>query len=543
MIVNKLLAQESIARACNIISTSIDRKIEELKNKRFDNSVSYTNFLKFACDVGRLNIPYEFFISDNKLSLLGEFIKKDSTIQRIFSFTEMELIFGLQKLYSEKKSLYEYELVLGMGFWDYFKSLNPSKSSATSNMILNFLLIVQIENSSDLTDDQCIELFNYFFSVKNINQTRRDFCLLIIVEYCINNDKELFFKLRKQYYNHVSNIFSRLVYNNIITNSERKLFISFFFNAIRKHNSFKITRKRRVAICISGQYRSNTASLESIKKNLVTPLNADVFIHTWDSYSKWTGFGGAPQAARTLGKDIGLAIPKEYSDLRLLENVFPTAYPILKEPIWGLGLNKDVFDLLNPKIVQIENEEDYVKSLGEDISGYLKPRGSLNQIKMFYGIGKSIDMALSYDKYDYIIRCRPDSLINESVSMDVISNLENNTIYCPIHKTVSLQDYHFCISSSMAYNFSQFIGCLFEKKQMSPYDEFPLYDAHNLMMAWMVSNNYICEKEIVKGVLLPNQKITLPRLKLALKSDFSKLTLDDQNKFREFVNILIKRNG
>ena len=54
----------------------------------------------------------------------------------------------------------------------------------------------------------------------------------------------------------------------------------------------------KVAICISGIYRNHINGIRKIKNNLIDPLGADVFIHTWDEKAIWLGNGGSPALSR-----------------------------------------------------------------------------------------------------------------------------------------------------------------------------------------------------------------------------------------------------
>jgi len=42
----------------------------------------------------------------------------------------------------------------------------------------------------------------------------------------------------------------------------------------------------RMALCLSGQARRITTNYEVIKEYLLTPSNADVFFHFWDTTSE-----------------------------------------------------------------------------------------------------------------------------------------------------------------------------------------------------------------------------------------------------------------
>ena len=66
---------------------------------------------------------------------------------------------------------------------------------------------------------------------------------------------------------------------------------------------------------------------------MVDPLNADVFIHTWDEKSFWLGFGGSPVFYRLFGNQPSNIQIKEINDLHKLVNYLPETYKVLKEPV------------------------------------------------------------------------------------------------------------------------------------------------------------------------------------------------------------------
>ena len=144
----------------------------------------------------------------------------------------------------------------------------------------------------------------------------------------------------------------------------------------------------------------------------------------------------------------------------------------------------------------MENQYDFQNKLSDN-SSYTALRGSFNQIKMFYGIKKSIDMALLADKYDYIIRLRPDVIVHNKLNILDFYNFENNVIYSGFGD-VGLHDAAFVISSSMAYSLSKLIQEMFDFNSLSPYRDFPLYDSHNLLLLWVLENNYTFSNDVLR---------------------------------------------
>lgn len=528
-----------------MIDEVLTKKIKSLEKKRFNSADDYHCFLKFACDVGRLEVPYLFgYYIDSDIDVVEEFKSQNVKIKRIFDFSLQKDILKYQATNDISNPEISSLNFLKESFWAYFRKLVPEVATSKENMLLSYLFYFYIKNSdkNSFTDDDCIEVFKYFNVAKNCNSLRRNICCLLIIEYCIANDFSNFFRLPIKFYNHVTTIFSKLIYSGVFNEEEQELFMSLFLNKIRKNNSFHISHECKIAVCVSGQFRNHSESLKSIRENLIDPLNADVFVHSWEEGSVWSGFGGSPHRGRVFGKESFKHIPEELHKLSRLDKYFPISYKLLTTPIVkSIDFESD-FKLLTVKDYELESEENFIKTLGAT-SGYTKLRGSLNQIKMFYGIKKSFDLALDSGKYDFIIRCRPDLFISEKITKDQINNLKNNTIYTKTYSNVALTDIFFTMNASMAYNFSRFVELIMEKQALSPFDSFPEYDSHNLLTAWMISNNYFYDREIASTYVLPNQIVSIKGLKAALKKDYSNLIEADKLKMESTVKYLIKRNG
>lgn len=124
----------------------------------------------------------------------------------------------------------------------------------------------------------------------------------------------------------------------------------------------------------------------------------------------------------------------------------------------------------------------------------------------------------------------------------MIDLLENNCIYTDC-MGIGLGDTIFIVSSSMAYSLSNFIHLMHETQKLSPFDNFPLYDSHNLLKAWVHANNYMAVPSGIKRVLLAAPKISIPGLVDAIYADLESLNAEDRAKFEDFTQYLIQRNG
>jgi len=179
------------------------------------------------------------------------------------------------------------------------------------------------------------------------------------------------------------------------------------------------TKSKKIAICLSGHLRDYELNLSSINKYIVEPLNADVFIHTWDSIGK--------QVFITQGV-VGPTPDEKNKNL-------PNVSDFIK----------------NVKAVKIESNKiflDTVKHL-EDMKFYLygmKLRDNLfgGQAEpkyiysQFYSIYHSYLIMEEWSKnndikYDYVIKMRADYSLNSGILSDDFDFLEKNpdTIFIP----------------------------------------------------------------------------------------------------------------
>lgn len=518
-------------------SNIVKEKVNEKKNNRYDSINSFIDYLQFLGFIGRVDEIYfslrffdKVYIDDNERELIkhGVYNALESLVNRIESYDAYNIKEYILTENNSEISIYNF-------ISNLLAELDSKSASHEENLILSFLLNITISKNL-LNNELAIKLVNYYYNTKNCNRYRRDYCIFSIVDFCIDNNNS-FFKLRKQYYNHIQKIHSRIHKSPFLTSSEKAMYQIRFSSQIKKSNKLKSKTKNRVAVCFSGLYRNHIEAVKSIKENVIDPLNADVFIHTWDEKAIWSGVGGTPLSHRLFGS-ADIVIPKEIKNLLRMENYLPRIFDRIKSPIVEKWDGREITDILNPKKILIENQKVFEESL-EDKENYLQARGSFNQIKMFYGIKKSFDLALEYSDYDYIVRIRPDILVDNKISIDDISNLENNTIYTNVN-FVGPHEFEFILSSSVAYNLSSFIGKMFDFKVLSPYESFPLYCSHTLMLSWMIEFNYVQDKSLLSRSLMnmSERKISIKDLDYALEEDLKNLSEDDKVKFSPFLSHL-----
>lgn len=306
-------------------------------------------------------------------------------------------------------------------------------------------------------------------------------------------------------------------------------------------NPLKTSKKPKYAVCISGLYRNHPQALESILEKIVKPLNADVFVHSWDEMHLWAGIGGNTLGARVFGRNNLKYVPKIlHTDVHQLKNYSPKIYELLKSP-QAQPFDRSEFErILCPKKIRVDNQDQFIKQLKQP-NNFALSRGNFNQIKMFYGLMSVFNEALEYADYDYIIRVRPDILI-EDIDTNIINNLRNNKIYTTV-SGVGLNDSIFILSSSMAHNLCQYIQHLLNSGSLSPYPEFPLYDAHNTFTSWMIENRYSFGKDAFTYSLLTtsDNQIKLKNIKQIVHEDMYQNSQEQNSVLNDFYSFIIKK--
>jgi hypothetical protein len=193
--------------------------------------------------------------------------------------------------------------------------------------------------------------------------------------------------------------------------------------------------KPRIAICLTGQTRGTSACLKTLRDNLINPLQADVFLSTWDKVAEWPGvFKPSKFIRRTFGAEAESRFPlPELDDVAKFSAVFPHFLATFNESITkdlDLDFYEKNFDLTAYKI---EKEEEFLQTIPFDIQK-LEYKGKHNQAKMFYTNWSVMQLLLDYEKqhnikYDIIIRTRPDLRYDTPAQRESLEAVEENTVY------------------------------------------------------------------------------------------------------------------
>lgn len=401
--------------------------------------------------------------------------------------------------------------------------INHSTSSE-DNMILSYALNLLFDEFL-VDEDVLIKIIHHLHSAKTINHIRVRFILFRCIRYSAE-DKELassFFKLREQFYNHIQLIFGMM--HRFINEAGARLLQKFLYDSIKQYNNLSLLKTEsynfpKIALCISGINRSNMEALRDIFDKIVLLLNADVFMHTWDIQQDWIG-NARPFNFwyRTFGvRDV----PNNLTNFNFIKSYYPNIYNCLVTSHYSLLDKSKLLDEFKFQGFLCENQDEFMDEY--NISDSYMARDSFNQIKMFYGIYKSFQIMKDYEsknniKYDYVIRIRPDLALSTQLSLEDFGVLNASNIAVGIKDGAGVDDCFFYATREAYEKAVNIWESMINVKRLSPFEYFPKYDCHALMLAWLVHKNIYPVTAIRSSLLHAGKDVRIPNLKQVLSQD------------------------
>lgn len=510
-----------------------------LKEMEVKNNIFYAPiYCKYLLDIGKISDAL-LFIKSIREDTIGSnllYTHKDFKICKDLIATDDRLLneYIDEKNFFAKTYYFSKHLDLGnlkaLLLSDEWKENVNADISAEKNMILNFALD-SILNHFMVNESMLTRFIDHLFVAKNINETRKRFILFSIINYCKLNPSiaNNFFRLKEQYYNHLQKLMSMI---HSFSNEEGgKLLMFQLYQQLQKFNNFSLQQSSsspRVAICISGMNRADLSGLQSIHTHLATPLNADVFMHTWDVQQDW--IGGARANDRFWFRTFNVnesKMPKNLLNLTYLKEHFPTIAESLLSASYSTLDRESITSTIKPTSLVVENQDDFLKQY--NIGDSYKSRDSLNQIKMFYGMFKVFSALKQHEtkngfKYDYVIRVRPDLVIKKGIDYSDLTALGGADFAAPTG-FYGIQDMVFYTSRDIYSQIINIFGHMLDAKKLSPLKHFPKYDAHALFFGWLLHKDIkpvSCKIKYNIEEGLKNLKV--PNLKLALEQDINLAT-------------------
>lgn len=192
----------------------------------------------------------------------------------------------------------------------------------------------------------------------------------------------------------------------------------------------------KTAVCISS-LRSWKMTIEELKKNIIEPMNADVFIYAWDRERGWK-----QRSRDNIYNRFFVDDPAMYNNGELIY------YD-----------EEELIEAFSPEDITIETFEEEYKDVLWDIE---RPEGILNNpnwnkwsqycLPMFYTMYrcnclKIAKEALSGQKYDVVIKARTDIRFPKIPNM-VLENLDQLWYYPMDHNEDHVVSDKFAVSSS-----------------------------------------------------------------------------------------------
>ncbi|EFT7483638.1 capsular biosynthesis protein, partial [Campylobacter jejuni] len=429
-------------------------KVQFLYENIIKNEYYLFEFVRFLADIGKLERIYKLFFIDFGIDVIRKLIEKgvkDSEVGvnmlnffiNIFNPSILEYKDNI-----ESKILYltyheDFDRLISL----FRHNTNIlKKDCGKMQMIINFSLNKMMENNY-LKEDLILPILYLYENSKNINQQRKKFVLSSCIEYFDKKQEPLFFKCANSIL--IGSLLSQMNFEQGRRAYEFKNYQCFRkYHLNNKIDNVKIDNVKidnvkidnvkidnvkidnvKIAVCLSGLFRGDIYKvIANLKFNLIDNLNADLFIFTWDRYVQYPGFCGDENwVYRLFGGKFLKKCPDELKTLSFLKQKFPNTYSKLNIEQGVQKINqKYIQDIVKCSNIQIQNEEEFISSLYLNMTS----KRETNRIKMFYGIYKSIQMALEYEKinkfrYDYIFRVRPDIGLIGNIEIKDLNKLKN----------------------------------------------------------------------------------------------------------------------
>lgn len=200
---------------------------------------------------------------------------------------------------------------------------------------------------------------------------------------------------------------------------------------------------RRVALCLAGQPRKAEHCFPNILDNLITPLNADVFIHFWDSIEGYSSQASCDQGRQSAKVAVSLYKPKLHIVEAQPDFIIDTVMENRKrmradrQPIghdrgrWGLGFNTLSKTTSIQKCHQLRQAYELENDFKYDLVIHCRTDWGFRSP---FDIDVPLEEGCIYLTWDHIDACRPGKvaglethgcdnfLYGSSEVMDVFSN-------------------------------------------------------------------------------------------------------------------------
>ncbi len=525
-------------------------KVQFLYENIIKNEYYLFEFVRFLADIGKLERIYKLFFIDFGIDVIRKLIEK--------GVKDSEVGVNMLNFFINifNPSILEYKdniesKILYLSYHEDFDRLISlfrhntnilKKDCGKMQMIINFSLNKMMENNY-LKEDLILPILYLYENSKNINQQRKKFVLSSCIEYFDKKQEPLFFKCANSIL--IGSLLSQMNFEQGRRAYEFKNYQCFRkYHLNNKIDNVKIDNVKidnvkidnvkidnvKIAVCLSGLFRGDIYKvIANLKFNLIDNLNADLFIFTWDRYVQYPGFCGDENwVYRLFGGKFLKKCPDELKTLSFLKQKFPNTYSKLNIEQGVQKINqKYIQDIVKCSNIQIQNEEEFISSLYLNMTS----KRETNRIKMFYGIYKSIQMALEYEKinkfrYDYIFRVRPDIGLIGNIEIKDLNKLKNNELAVDFF-SYGVQDQFFYAHRNVMIEVAKIWEYCYEKNDifLRSFDS-----SHYLLFIYLTLRNILTVKpNFRRDVSLATRDNVFPNVAKELQEDFLKLNMKIEN--------------
>lgn len=311
----------------------------------------------------------------------------------------------------------------------------------------------------------------------------------------------------------------------------------------------------KVAVCISGVFRGNLEELKELNEKLIKPLNADVFIATWDAYFPHSGSCGsiANFFNRTFGPHFAPLLKSEYRLSTNFKKIFPSVFRFYETP-HSIALPTDTIKaILSPQRILICDQkkfENFVCAFDEKMWNINPMYNWKNTLKMYFQIHCCNKELENYEeaigeKYDITIRIRPDLKLLSPITLDLLSNLKEQEVLTNVIEW-GIDDSLFIARTSTMNKIADLWKEMSRTKLLSPFKNFPHARTHLIFPLWLFKNKIQVIEGYFKTNLTYNSLNSIPDFRKELKQDFEnikdqQLKQDVQKFVEELLTFLDKK--
>ncbi|EGO0810586.1 hypothetical protein ITK70_001558, partial [Campylobacter lari] len=357
------------------------------------------------------------------------------------------------------------------------------------NSQINFMLNNYIDTNS--LDYNFVSKFYYKYSRGKFEVISMNYFLKSISEYFYNKSDFRFFE--------IFSLMSSTLEPCYESSIGRKKFVDLFNKGlINWSKNYKEFNNIKIAICVTGALRGDyKLGLNYIYNNIAKPLNADLFLFTWDKFKIWPGLcGGGKWIERLFSKEILNLSPQEIRYTSKLRELFPNVFEKLRKEV---DLELDLCFLQNMfNCIVLDNQIRFDKKYWDK-----KFHSSFKEAYGLYRVSNAIE---EYEiknsiKYDFIIRIRPDVVLDDVIYMDDLLDLKFNQIV-GLPGPELFYGRRDCMLSILKNSFNNY------------YDIYTCMDSFNIFQNWALIHGIECLPWKTIPCITPDKSVVLKGIRL-----------------------------